>query len=336
MTQNLENKSGIELGVLPTHRKFVGGVAPGDGGKLPRTAEGELVMIEELKALVAQSSVKINSTGISYFPGTDDDDVAELMAGIEALDLEPQTVLMVGGANPWDPADEDAVVEQLVSGLHTAKKYGVKTVASTSFEEWMSGRPTLEGADYENAVTQLAKVHHRAYTEAEVAGSSITCWNLEFLRTGEFTTFTSIAKAAPVATATNALLGSTVMQLMVDAAHCGDSGLTLAENEALIAELAERNEFGIFHASAKTTRGCLSTDDGWIPALMTAAAKTGKLKDVHVEVFHHEDEALQALRDLVPGHGVDTTDGRTYTQVVIDGIIDVTHRLNNLKARGIL
>jgi|688.fasta_scaffold1153151_1 hypothetical protein len=37
-----------------------------------------------------------------------------------------------------------------------------------------------------------------------------------------------------------------------------------------------------------------------------------------------------------PGHGIDTTDGRTYTQVIVDGLVDVGHRLNNLKARGIL
>jgi hypothetical protein len=93
---------------------------------------------------------------------------------------------------------------------------------------------------------------------------------------------------------------------------------------------------GIFHASAKTTRGCLSTDDGWVGATLLAAAKTGKLETVFVEVFRHDDPALQALRDLDSGSGVDTTDGRTYTQVVIDGLVDVAHRLNNLKARGIL
>jgi len=336
MSDNIENKSGVKLGVLPTHRKFVGGVAPGDDGKLPRNKAGELIIIEELKALVAQSPVQIDSTGISFFPGTDVNDSDELFAGIAALNLEPETVLMVGGANPWDPADEETVLDQLVSGLKAAKKYGVKTVASTSFEEWMSGRPTLEGENYDRAVAQLAKIHHRAYQEAEIEGSSITCWNLEFLRTGEFTTFTSIAKAAPVVSATNKLLGKNVMQLMVDAAHCGDSGLSISENEALITELAKRDEFGIFHASAKTTRGCLSSDDGWISTLMTSAAKSGKLKEVHIEVFHHEDPALQPLRDLDPGHGIDTTDGRTYTQVTVDGLIDVTRRLNNLKARGVL
>jgi hypothetical protein len=55
-----------------------------------------------------------------------------------------------------------------------------------------------------------------------------------------------------------------------------------------------------------------------------------------VELFHHEDPALEALRDLDPGHGLDTTDGRSYDEAVIDGLVDVARRLNNLKTRGML
>ena len=95
-------------------------------------------------------------------------------------------------------------------------------------------------------------------------------------------------------------------------------------------------ELGCFHASAMTTRGCLSTDDGWIGSLLTAVARTGTLEHVFVELFRHDDDALQALRDLDPGHGIDTTDGRDYNQCTADGLADVAHRLNNLKARGIL
>ena len=69
---------------------------------------------------------------------------------------------------------------------------------------------------------------------------------------------------------------------------------------------------------------------------MTAAAKTGKLEYVFVELFHHEDPALQGLRDLDPGHGLDTTDGRSYSEAVIDVVVDVTRRLNNLVLRGFL
>ena len=79
---------------------------------------------------------------------------------------------------------------------------------------------------------------------------------------------------------------------MIDAAHCGDSDLSIAENEKVIKDLSKTDALGIFHASAKTTRGCLSTDDGWIGALLAAYAPTGKLKHVFVELFHHQDPAL--------------------------------------------
>ena len=69
---------------------------------------------------------------------------------------------------------------------------------------------------------------------------------------------------------------------------------------------------------------------------MTAAAETGELKHVFVEVFHHEDPALQPLRELDPRHGIDTRDGRSYDDVVLDGVTDVARRLNNLVTRGLL
>ena len=46
--------------------------------------------------------------------------------------------------------------------------------------------------------------------------------------------------------------------------------------------------------------------------------------------------AVVDLRKAVKGHGVDTTDGRTYNKTVTDGVIDVAHRLNNLAARKLI
>jgi hypothetical protein len=57
---------------------------------------------------------------------------------------------------------------------------------------------------------------------------------------------------------------------------------------------------------------------------------------VIVELFHHEDEALAALREAVDGHGTDTLDGRSYTDCVVEGLENVSRRINNLVARGIL
>ncbi len=323
----------VALGVVPTHIKFVGGLVPDEAGKFPREADGRLISVAEMDRICQQSPVKPSCTQISTFPGADEAETAEMITGLKALGLDVHLIMMVGGANPMNPADEDVVVAQLLSSIRAAIDHGAASVASTSIEAWMSG---AAAEDFDAAVAQNVKLHIRAAKESGLLDSSIGAWHIEFLRPGEFSTFTNLRKAWAFVKAANQELGRSFFKLMVDAAHCGDSGLSIPENEALIAEIAAAGDMGIFHASAKTTRGCLSTDDGWIGATLTAAAKTGCLETVFVELFHHEDVALGALRDLEPGHGVNTLNGRTYTETVIDGLVDVARRLNNLQARGFL
>lgn len=332
---SIDNKTKVAVGVVPTHLKFVGSLVPDENGKLPRTRSGILKVVSGMRAICKSSPVSLKCVQVPLFPGADSKDLQDLFKGMKALKLEVHLIMMVGGANPINPKDEDAVVEMLCSGLAVAKKYKVKHVSSTSYEEWLSGKP-LKGKAYANAVQQVVKLHARCYKEAGLDKSPVQAWHLEFLRGVEFQNFTNAAKAAEVVKAINKKIRKKFFKVMIDAAHCGDSDLSISENEAVIKDLAKADALGIFHASAKTTRGCLSTDDGWISALLTACAETGKLGHVFIELFHHEDAALEPLRKLVKGHGVDTTDGRTYDRTVVDGIIDVTRRLNNLKARKFL
>jgi hypothetical protein len=336
MPASIVLKPQIKLGVVATHFKFAGGIAPDASGRLPRDADGTLRVLAEMKKLCDLSPVKMDAVQISFFSSADAGDVAEMTEGLRALELDVHYVIMVGGANPMNPADEDAVVVQLVASLKTAIHHGIRNVASTSIEEWMSADPARTGAAFEAAVAQNVRVHLRAYQEAGVANSCIENWDIEFLRPGEFKTFTNIERGWAFVHAMNQALGIKFFKLLVDAAHCADSGLSIAENQELIARIADAGEFGIFHASAPTTRGCLSTDDGWIGALLAAAAKTGELRQVFVEVFDHTDPALEPLRQLDPGHGIDTRDGRSYTEVTADGLGDVARRLNNLAVRGII
>jgi hypothetical protein len=327
----------IELGVVPTHIRFVGGLVPDENGRLPRNAAGKNLAVAEMEQILSQSPVTVQAVQLTVFPGVHEGDFDEMMNGLKALGLKVYLILMVGGADPMDPADEDKVVAMLKSSITAAIKHGVTQVASTSVEEWMKpGAKPKTGSALAAAIAQDAKVHCRVVEESGLLNSCVKHWHIEFLRGGEFQTFTSVPKAWELVKAMNAKLGQKFFKLMVDAAHCGDSGLTIPENEAVIKELAAADEMGIFHASAKTTRGCLSTDDGWISALLRACADTGKLETVFVELFDHEDPALAGLREMDPRHGIDTRDGRTYTQAVIDGLVDVTRRLNNLQKRGIL
>jgi len=333
MAASIALKSNVSIGIVPTHLMFVGGLVPDDNGKMPRDDDGQIKTVANMKKLCGESPVKITSVQVPYFPGLDEGDVAEMVGGFTELGLETHFIMMVGGADPMNPDDEDAVADILINGLNAAKRYGVKNVSSTSIEEWMQGSPKT-GAEYDAAVAQDVKVHTRAVNEAGVDG--IDTWHIEFLRNGEMQNFTDVKKAGDLIHAMNESLGRKFFKVLVDAAHCGDSDLSIPENIEAIHAIAKRDEMGIFHASAKTTRGCLSTDDGWIGALMKAAAETGKLQYAFVELFHHEDPALEALRQLDPGHGLDTRDGRTYDEAVLDGVVDVARRLNNYVTRGIL
>ena len=332
----IENISGVEIGILGTHLGFLEALVPDEAGKLPRNADGEFVVLAGAREIIENSPVKVDAMQISAFGTTLAEESDAVLQGVIALGLEPQIVMMVGGVNPMNPNDEDAALAQLLHSIGAAKRNGVKEINSTSIETWMEGEPPKNDEEFQARVAQNIKLHLRAYEEAGLADSCVEHWNIEFLRPGEFQNFTSLAKLRPIISGLNAALGKPFFRVLVDAAHCGDSGLSMQENEQQIAELAAAGELGSFHCSVPTTRGCLTSDDGWIPALLAACARSGKLHSAFVELFRHDDPAMEPLRKLDPRHGVDTTGGRSYTRVMIDGIIETTRRLNNYKARGIL
>lgn len=337
MSSSFSLKSRVQLGVVPTHLKFVGGLVPDEHGKFPRSEKGDLLVVAGMRSICENSPVRPSCVQIPFFASAAASEVAEMVSGLRALHLDVHFINMVGGANPMEPADEDAVVAQLVVSLKAAVANGIRYVSSTSIEEWMrAGETPRNGAAFDAAVAQTVRVHKRVYEEAGLAGSCVQNWHIEFLRPGEFKTFTNVERGWAFVREANKALGNKFFKLLVDAAHCGDSDLSIDENKALIQKIAAADELGIYHASAPTTRGCVSTDDGWIAALLGTAASTGKLEHVFVEVFHHEDPALEPLRKLDSGHGIDTRDGRSYEQVTIDALVDVARRINNLRARGIL
>ena len=158
----IKNKSRVKIGVVPTHLMFVGALAPDESGKLPRTRSGDLKIVSGTRLLCRTSPVKLNTVQITLFPGTDAKDLQDMFKGLKALRLEVHLIMMVGGANP-QPKDEDAVVGMLNSGLEVAKKYKVKHVSSTSFEEWLAGKK-LKGKAFDAAVKQVINVHAAAAT----------------------------------------------------------------------------------------------------------------------------------------------------------------------------
>ena len=321
----------IRLGVCPAHFKFADVLAPDEHGKLPRHPDGQLKILTELKQFLADSPVRLAVIPMFTFSGTQEEDLRETLAGIQSLGVTPEAILMISGADPMSPEDEDTFVAKSLEILEVAKSLSLEAVCSTTFEQWMDPAPAKTGADYDAAVAQLIKAHQRIYQEADLAHSSIKSWHMEFLRPVEFSTFTNARSAWDVVKGINEKIGTNFFRVLVDASHCGDSGLTIEDNQTVIREIAAADALGAFHASSKTTRGCLTTDEGWIDALLTTCLETGKLETVIVEAFDHTDEGLQPLRDAVPGHGIDTTKGRSYHQLIFDGLVHVEHQI---KARA--
>jgi len=322
--------SPLRLGVCPAHFKFADVLAPDENGKLPRHPDGQLKVLTELKQFLTDSPVPLSVIPMFTFSGTQKEDLRETLAGIQSLGVTPEAILMINGADPMNPDDEDKFVALAMEILEIAKSLNIDAVCSTTFEQWMDPAPAKTGADYDAAVTQLVKAHQRIYEEADLANSSIKSWHMEFLRPVEFSTFTNVRSAWDVVKGINEKIGTNFFRVLVDASHCGDSDLTIEDNQNVIREIAAAGALGAFHASVKTTRGCLTTDEGWIDSLLTTSLETGKLETVIVEAFDHTDEGLQPLRDAVPGHGVDTTKGRSYNQLIFDGLDLVNSRINDL------
>ena len=87
MSFSIESKSQVQLGVVPTHLKFVGGLVPDENGRLPRNENGTLVVVANLKLLCDKSKVQINCVQIPFFPGLNENDVAELVSKLKELGL---------------------------------------------------------------------------------------------------------------------------------------------------------------------------------------------------------------------------------------------------------
>ena len=88
MRQQIILKSAIEVGVVATHFKFAGGVAPDEHGKFPRDANGVLRVLSEIGELCAISPVKMNTVQLPFFASADQVEIAEMIKGLNSLGLE--------------------------------------------------------------------------------------------------------------------------------------------------------------------------------------------------------------------------------------------------------
>ena len=71
MSEKITLNTSVELGVVPTHIKFVGGLVPDEEGRLPSGEDCQLIVVSEMKLLSEISPVNIGSAQITVFPGVD-------------------------------------------------------------------------------------------------------------------------------------------------------------------------------------------------------------------------------------------------------------------------
>ena len=64
-------------------------------------------MISEMANLKENSPAKIDSVQITLFPGTDAEDLDDMMNSFKELGLVVHLIMMVGGADPMNPDDEE-------------------------------------------------------------------------------------------------------------------------------------------------------------------------------------------------------------------------------------
>ena len=161
-------KPNLELGVVPTHIKFVGGLVPDANGKLPRGEDGRLLSVAELARLRQVSPVKITSAQVPVFPGMDPTDVEDLFGGIKAIGMKPHMIMMVAGS-------EVPKFTVIVNGSYGAGNYGM---AGRAFDPrllfmWPQAQISVMGAEQAAGVLTDVKIRQlqregRTLSQAEI------------------------------------------------------------------------------------------------------------------------------------------------------------------------
>ena len=88
---------------------------------MPRHPDGRLKLLAALDALNQDSPLELSVIPTFVFSGTREDDVREMLVGIKEMGLIPEVIIMVNGANPMLPGEEDQFVEIATGILNIAK-----------------------------------------------------------------------------------------------------------------------------------------------------------------------------------------------------------------------
>lgn len=331
--KTVRNKSKVKFGVVMVHRGF-------DAHKL--TPSGKFDYVFALDWLIDHSPVKISTVQVPLFPdhlckgkglGTTKKLFRELRKRVKNV----VAVLMLT-TNPLDPANKAVAIETLRNGLIQAGKLGVRTCSATSFEAWLNGTVNglkpLKGKKLTQAIDLLVDIHVQAIKDALADGCKVRYLDMEYLRPGEFTTFTNMNIALRVIHRINEKLQMGFCRLLDDTAHAEDSGLPLGAQDRVRNNAGFYDEHGTCHASEPTTRGAIGVSSSAVVDGIRSMAMHGELRDLLVEIFDCAGEETAPMRKYIKGYG-----RKTYgniNEAMVEALILVQKTINGLVKEGVL
>jgi hypothetical protein len=152
MSRSITLKPDIALGIVPTHLRFVGGLVPDAEGRLPRNADGEIIIVAGVGELLEVSPVAFRSAQVSLFPGTQSEELDRLVAGLKALGLDVE-FLFINVARPLEPRGSmgGALQEAALRGSRFARKARLFEVTASLIQRSLGsdGNATKHASCYE-------------------------------------------------------------------------------------------------------------------------------------------------------------------------------------------
>ena len=147
---------------------FVGALAPDENGNSP--APGRAISRLLRHRLLCHLPGEAQHGAGHTLPGTDATDLQDMFKGLKALKLEVHLIMMVGGANPLNPKDEDSRGNAELRARSGQKVQGSPCILDL-FRR-MAGREETERKAFDAEVKQLIKVHARCFKECGLAKST--------------------------------------------------------------------------------------------------------------------------------------------------------------------
>ena len=327
--KKIKNQSSVKLGVVMVHRGFNAHKMNGN----------RFDYVVGLDWLIKHSPVEISAVQVPLFPDhlREGKGLAKTKRLFKELRKRVRYVVpvLMLTTNPLDPKNKSEAIETLRNGLVQSGELGSEVCAATSFEAWLDGTingiKPLKGKKLRKAIDLLVDIHVSAIHAAYQERCGVQRLDMEYLRPGEFITFTNMRIALRVIGEINRKLQcGFICRLLDDTAHAKDSGLSMKDQNKVrgICSCSDNHHIGTCHASEPTTRGALGSGGSAVVQGIRSMYRHGNPRTLMVEIFDCEGEETAPMRQYIKGYGKKTY--RDINVAVVEGLILVQNTLNQL------